>query len=120
MISEQKREETKPTCPLTASGANFWSKHLCDRHSSSGISVSTTLVWPRPCLLYRIKFEDVDALQISDGPLYGAVYRLVAASLAEDCERLKVRVSTFVDALYSKPLRKPIQSKTLRAIAAMP
>ena len=25
-ISEQKREETKPTRPLTASGANFWSK----------------------------------------------------------------------------------------------
>ena len=25
-ISEQKRDETKPTRPLTASGANFWSK----------------------------------------------------------------------------------------------
>ena len=37
-ISEQKRDETKPTRPLTASESNFWSKRLCDRHSSSGFS----------------------------------------------------------------------------------
>ena len=46
-ISEQKCDETKPTRPLTASEWNFWSKRLCDRHSSSGISFSKTLVWPR-------------------------------------------------------------------------
>jgi hypothetical protein len=43
----------------------------------------------------------------------------VAASLANDVERLKVRVSTFVDALYSQPLRKPLRPRTLRALAAV-
>ena len=49
LISEQKRDEKKPTgahsLPLNA---HFWSKRLSDRHSSSGISFSMTLLWPRP------------------------------------------------------------------------
>ena len=46
-ISEQKRDETKSTRPLTASAIELLVETVCDRHSPSGISFSMTLVWPR-------------------------------------------------------------------------
>ena len=69
------------------------------------------------CLLHRITFKDIDDL-ISEDPLLGvSIFRFVSAVLADDASNLKARLSTTVDAFYSKPLRQPMSRRTLRSFA---
>ena len=74
----------------------------------------------QPCFLWSLSFHVIDDLATSDPALYAALFRLMAAYLCEDGERMKFRLSAMVDALYSKPLRTPVPRSTLRALAALP
>ena len=68
-ISEQKRDETKPTRPLTASECPLLVETVCHRHSSSGISFSMTLLCgPGPHGLNMMEFVKVrkaEAMRVS-------------------------------------------------------
>ena len=69
-------------------------------------------------MLWRLRFDVIDALAASDPPVFAGLCRLVAATLCDENERTKWRLSSTMDKLYSKPLRDPVQRPTLRALAA--
>ena len=62
MISEQKRDETKPTCPLTASESNFWSEPCL-----------TPLIFSMSCVAQALERCDIDAID-ADGPEFQELF----------------------------------------------
>jgi len=88
-------------------------EEFCTRLRSVGIFMAAV----DDVVVYKISFNAIDDLILSD-PLFGvAFFRLVAIILTDDATMLKSRLSNYVEAFYAKPLRTPISRRTLRSFA---
>lgn len=88
-------------------------EEFATRVRSVGVFTATT----PSCVLHKISFAAIDDMVAQDHYLGTCFFRLVTAILTDDIDALKFRLSSTVDALYSKPLVKPVRRATLRALA---